>query len=202
MSKVRQPSKTLITVEENAIFALLPYVGNDAEDFDDPENGDYLDRLESIFRTADQLDSFVVKIAIDRTHFFMGNWSESYFSSSSYEVIPDTSPATDRLNAALAATSIIESTGLKKALLSSIDSLQIEYFWRECQYPNPSMISELSELISKNRITEPVVVEFVLDNILEPWEEFLDVGDEELQDGYDVQPWIEEYDKFRASDRC
>lgn len=165
----------ILTADESSIIELLQYVHADAEDFDDPENGDYLERMEALFSGASELDATVVKIAVDRTHFFMGEWTESGFSIESYYVVPETSPATDRLNEALASTIVVESEGIKGEILEIVDRLQVDYFWRNSDYPDADILRDLLSLISEHRIQDFTLSEFVSDNILFPWNEFLEI---------------------------
>lgn len=180
---------------------MLPYIGNSADEFDDPENGDYLDRLEQILRSSKQLDSLVLKIALDRTHYFLDSWERSFFYGGNYEIIPNPYPDASRFKLALETTDVIDSTGLKALLLDYIETLQSVYFWGECLNPDLSMISKLSEIITENKINEPIVFDFLTSNILQPWEEFLCVDDLELEEAQDVQAWIDECNNLLNSDR-
>lgn len=178
----------ILTDDESSIIELLVHVDHEADEFDDPENGDYLDRMEELFSGATELDATVVKIAIDRTHFFMGEWGESHFSGDSYEVIPETSEATDRLYEALASTSVIESTGVKAEVLEIVDRLQIDYFWRDSDNPDPSILRDLIELITDHNIKDEELSEFVQWSLLFPWHDFLEIEYVEVPNENTVRP--------------
>lgn len=185
--------KEILTDDESSIIEFLQSIDFEEDDFDDPENGDFLDRMETLFRDANELDATVVKIAIDRVHFFLGEWTTSFFSGSeSYEVNPETSDATDRLNAALESITVIESSGVKGQLLEIVDRLQVDYFWRDADNPNPELLRDLRELITTNRIKDSVLLEFVNDNILFPWNEFLGIQFTEVTEDSDYFEWYEQ----------
>jgi hypothetical protein len=178
----------ILTDDESSIISLLVHVDHESDEFDDPENGDYLDRMEALFRGATELDATVVKIAIDRTHFFRGEWFESDFSGDSYHVIPETSPATDRLHEALESTTVIESEGVKVEVLEIVDRLQIDYFWRDSSNPDPAILQDLIELITEHNIKDEELSEFVQWGILFPWHDYLQIDYVEITNENTVHP--------------
>lgn len=186
----------ILTDDESSIIELLVNVHGEPDDFDDPENGDYLDRMEALFRNATELDATVVKIAIDRTHFFMGQWMESYFSGDSYEVIPETSEATDRLHKALESTTVTEGAGVKMQVLEIVDRLQVDYFWRDTDNPDANILRELIGLITAHNISDEALAEFVQWSVLFPWNEFLEI---EIPEAPEVP---EDSDHAEWADQC
>lgn len=166
-------SSTILTADESSVIELLQYVNAEADDFDDPENGDFLNRMQTLFRNSTELDAAVVKIALDRTHFFMGDWTESSFSGDSYNVTPSTSAATDRLEAALESTTVTKSTGIKNEVLKIVDRLQVDYFWRDTEHPDARVVQSLIDVIEDHNVKDAVLAEFVQWNILFPWSEHL-----------------------------
>jgi hypothetical protein len=189
---------SILTDDESSIIKLLESVHFEADEFDDPENGDYLDRLENLFGNATELDATVVKIALERTHFFMGGWTESSFTGDSYEVIPASSASTDHLRKVLGSVWVAESRGLKNEILKIVDSLQVTYFWRDSDNPNPEILRELTELMSVHNVSDEVVAEFVQWNILFPWNEYLGIQFKEVPEDSKYSEWDRQCKAFNA----
>lgn len=189
----------ILTHDESLIIKLLQYVVADADDFGDPENGDFLDRMEALFHSSAELDATVVKIVLDRVHFFMGAWIESSFSGESYEVIPATSPSTERLQEALESTTVTASTGVKKELLEIVDSLQVTYFWRDSSNPDPEVLRALSELIVTHNIKDGILAEFVEWNVLFPWNDWLGISYADIHVENEHAEWSEQCRMLNAS---
>jgi hypothetical protein len=187
----------LLTDDESAILGLLQYINAEEEEFQDPENGSYLDRMEALLRNATELDSTLVKIVVDRTHFFMGKWTDSHFNGScSYEVIPATSPASERLTAALVNVNTLASSGVKGDILEIVDNLQIDYFWRDSENPDPEELHEITEMWTAGRIVDPTLHDFIQWNLLFPWNEFLGIVFQEVPEGHRLFAWNEECKAF------
>lgn len=188
----------ILTNDESSIIRLLESVHFEADEFDDPENGDYLDRLETLFRNATELDTTVVKIALERTHFFMGGWTDSSFSGDSYEVIPASSASTDHLRKVLESVWVSESKGLKNEILKIVDSLQVTYFWRDSDNPNPEILRDLVELFSAHNVQDEALAEFVQWNILFPWNEYLGIQFKEVPEESKYFEWDRQCKAFNA----
>lgn len=188
----------ILTDDESSIIKLLESVHFEADEFDDPENGDYLDRLEALFSNATELDATVVKIALERTHFFMGGWEESLFSGEAYEVIPASSASTDHLRRVLESVNVTESEGVKNEILKIIDSLQVTYFWRDSDNPNPEILRDLIVLISAHNVSDETLFEFVQWNLLFPWNEHLGIQFKEVPQGSKYAEWDRQCKVFNA----
>jgi hypothetical protein len=191
-------STEILTNDESSIIKLLESVHFEADEFDDPENGDYLDRLETLFRNAAELDATVVKIALERTHFFMGGWTESSFTGDAYEVIPASSASTDHLRKVLESVWVTESRGLKNEILKIVDSLQVTYFWRDSDNPNPELLRDLVELFSAHNVQDEALAEFVQWNILFPWNEYLGIQFKEVPEDSKYFEWDQQCKAFNA----
>jgi hypothetical protein len=189
---------SILTDDESSIIKLLESVHFEADEFDDPENGDYLDRLENLFGNATELDATVVKIALERTHFFMGGWTESSFTGDSYEVIPASSASTDHLRKVLGSVWVAESRGLKNEILKIVDSLQVTYFWRDSDNPNPEILRELVELFSAHNVQDETLTEFIQWNILFPWNEYLGIQFKEVPEDSKYSEWDRQCKAFNA----
>lgn len=189
---------SILTDDESSIIKLLESVHFEADEFDDPENGDYLDRLETLFRNATELDATVVKMALERTHFFMGGWTDSSFSGDSYEVIPASSASTDHLRKVLESVWVTESRGLKNEILKIVDSLQVTYFWRDSDNPNSEILRDLVELFSAHNVSDEALAEFVQWNILFPWNEHLGIQFKEVPEDSKYAEWDRQCKAFNA----
>jgi hypothetical protein len=189
---------SILTDDESSIIKLLESVHFEADEFDDPENGDYLDRLENLFGNATELDATVVKIALERTHFFMGGWTESSFTGDSYEVIPASSASTDHLRKVLGSVWVAESRGLKNEILKIVDSLQVTYFWRDSDNPNPEILRDLAELMSAHNVQDETLTEFIQWNILFPWNEYLGIQFKEVPEDSKYSEWDRQCKAFNA----
>lgn len=188
----------ILTDDESSIIKLLESVHFEADEFDDPENGDYLDRLETLFSNATELDATVVKIALDRTHFFMGGWEESSFSGEEYEVIPASSASTDHLRRVLESVNVTESEGVKSEILKIVDNLQVTYFWRDSDNPNPEILRDLVELFADHNIKDETLSEFVQWNLLFPWNEYLGIQFIEVPEDSKHAEWQQQCVEFNA----
>lgn len=190
----------ILTDFESSIVKLLESVHFEADEFDDPENGDYLDRLERLFNNATELDATVVKIALERTHFFMGGWSESSFSGDTYKVIPASSASTDHLRKVLGSVWVTESRGLKGEVLELVDRLQVDYFWRDSENPNPEVLRKLIELITAHNVKDEILSEFVQWNVLFPWNEFLGIQWTDVPSDNKLAEWKALSQELNATD--
>lgn len=188
----------VLTDDESSIIELLQHIYLEADEFDDPENGDYLERLEALFRNATEVDATVVKIALDRTHFFMGGWNESSFSGNAYEVIPASSPATDHLRQVLDPVNVTEATGLKAEILKIVDSLQVTYFWRDSDNPNSEILRKLIELVADHNIKDEALTAFVQWSILFPWNEHIGIQFVEVPKASKHFEWQQTCAEFNA----
>jgi hypothetical protein len=159
--------------DEESIVDLLHEYSTDAKDFDDPENGDFLDRMETLFLNAGELDATIVKLALDRAHYFLDELPAYRLSSADRERALSTSPAKDRLLKALESTVIVESEGLRKEVLEITDRLQVHHFWGDTQTPDSNILRGLIGLITTHNIKDDALAEFILWGILSPWNELI-----------------------------
>lgn len=188
----------ILSDDESSIIKLLENVHFEADEFDDPENGDYLERLEFLFSNATELDATVVKLALERTHFFMGGWSDSSFSGDSYIVIPASSACTDHLRRILQSVKVTESEGVKGEILKIVDSLQVTYFWRDSDNPNPEILRDLIGLFSANNVSDKTLKNFVQWNILFPWNEYLGIQFKDVPEDSKYFEWDRQCKAFNA----
>lgn len=183
-----EQSATILTDDESKIISLLPQV-----DLDE----DYLDEMEELFSSAIELDSLVVALALDRTGFFLDDWSEAHRPHH------HVGPARERLQEALESTTITESSGVKKEILQIVYNLQYEYFW-DGDNPDPEDLKALTELVKTYNVKdESVLEEFFEENLMEPWYEFLGIMEhplaERISDGENDE-WLAAHDELRATD--
>jgi hypothetical protein len=178
MTTETRTTTSILSEDERNIIGLLQYVENDAEEFDDPENGDFVDRLEALFRNSKgPLDANVVRIAVDRTRFFLNDITESYFSGTSVSVYPETSELSERLDAALSSTDVQASTGIKGELLEHVTQLHSHFVFGDPTETDSASVKAIAELVAAHSIEETELFEFISFNILDPWDEYVEEDD-------------------------
>lgn len=193
----------ILTDDESAVIDLLQYVLTEPEDFDDPENGSFLDRLEKLIESATEIDATVFKIAIDRTHFFMGQWLGSEYDGDTYKVHPPTSEATDRIMAAALKSDAVKDSSeskseVKSEILEIVDRLQVDYFWRDADNPNAEALRRLNELMVAHSVKDNTLKEFVEWNVLFPQNEFVGIVFKDLPSDHQLFAWSQECKAFAA----
>lgn len=189
----------LLTDDESKIIDLLQHVHAEADEFEDPENGGFLDRMEKLIEDATEIDSNLFKIAVDRTHFFMGKWWGSSWEPGSdfYKVMPPTSPATDRLvSAGIRSEAIKDSVGVKKEILELVDRLQVDYFWRDSDNPKPEVLSRLTDLFLENNVKDTALQPFIAWSLLFPWGEFLGIAWKQVPEDHRLFDWVSQCTRF------
>lgn len=187
----------ILTDDETKIIDLLQNIHAEADEFEDPENGSFLDRMEKLIGNATEIDSNLFKIAVDRTHFFMGQWMGSEWDGDAYTVHPPTSAASDRLvSAAFKSNAVKDSGGVKGEILEIVDRLQVDYFWRDSDNPNPEVLGNLTDLFAQNNIKDAALQGFIEWSLLFPWDEFLGIAFQEVPAEHRLFSWNEQCKRF------
>jgi hypothetical protein len=87
---------------------------------------------------------------------------------------------------------------LKNEILKIVDSLQVTYFWRDSDNPNPEILRELVELFSAHNVQDETLTEFIQWNILFPWNEYLGIQFKEVPEDSKYSEWDRQCKAFNA----
>lgn len=161
---------------EREIINLLQFVEHDADDFANPELGDFFDRLESVILDGQEIDATLVEIIIGHHNEHVTSTLRVYTNTFVPRVSFTKGTSKEkRLQDILNQATITSSSGVKAEVLQAMCLVQQEHF--SCVSPSSgTSIQRLTELMQENHVIEGSISRYVVNIVLEPLRKDLHLG--------------------------